>query len=368
MAGVDTLGSTSGSPTRRRSTLRVAVIGGGVMGAATAWQLQSRGVDVVLHERFGPRHMRGSSHGGSRIFRFAYEVPEYVAMAQRALEGWRRLEAEAGEPLVDITGGVDHGPAPEIERLSASMASMNVPHEVVSGDDASARFPGMRFDELALVHPDGGRCRADAAVAALQRLVDTRYESRVESVDDVDADLVVVAAGAWLPNLLPDVGLPPLTVTCEQVLHFPSRLDVTWPSFIHRQANGVGVYGLETPGEGVKVAEHHVGAVVDPDARPFEVDAAYVARMVAYVEAWFPGLEPTPVHPTTCLYTNTPNEDFLVDRVGDVIIVSPCSGHGFKFAPEIGRLAADLALGVAPEHERFTLAAHAAWTGTARHL
>lgn len=344
------------------------MVGGGVMGGATAWQLASRGVDVTLHEQFGPAHQRGSSHGGSRIFRFAYDVPEYVAMARAALDGWRRLESDAGEPLLDITGGVDHGPADEIERLSESMRSMGAPHEVVRGAEADVRFPGMRFDELVLVHPDGGRCRADATVAALQRLVDTRYDSKVESLDDLDADVVVVAAGAWLPKLVPDIGLPALTVTREQVLHFPSRLDVAWPSFIHRQANGVGIYGLETPGEGVKVAMHHVGAVVDPDTRGFDLDDRYVAEVVSYVERWFPGLEPTPVFPTTCLYTNTENEDFLLDRVGDVVIVSPCSGHGFKFAPEIGRLAADLAMGAPPEHDRFTIAAHRRWSGTARHL
>jgi len=348
--------------------LKVAVVGGGVMGSATAWQLAARGVEVTLHEQFGPRHVRGSSHGGSRIFRFAYDDEEYVGMAKRALDGWRRLEAESGRTLLDITGGVDHGPASEIERLSRSMTAAGAEHEVLTGADAEARFPGMRFDELALVHPDGGRCRADDAVAALQGLVDTRYESRVDSVHDLDADVIVVAAGGWLPTLLPDVGLPELKVTCEQVVHFPSRIDAAWPSFIHRQANGVGVYGLETPGEGVKVAEHHIGAEVDPDTRGFDLDHAYVARMVAYVERWFPGLEPTPVFPTTCLYTNTPNEDFLLDRVGDIVIVSPCSGHGFKFAPEIGRLAADLALGEAPEHPRFTIAAHRSWSGTARHL
>ncbi len=347
--------------------MKVAVVGGGVMGAATAWRLRARGVDVTLYEQFGPGHVRGSSHGGSRIFRFAYDVPEYVAMAKAALEGWRELEAEAGVPLLDITGGVDHGPAEEIERLSASMRSLDAPHEVLDGAVAEARFPGMRFDERVLVHPDGGRCRADAAVAALQGLVDTHHDSRVTSIADLDADVVVVAAGAWLAKLLPDVGLPRLTVTREQVLHFDSRIDVAWPSFIHRQANGVGVYGLETPGEGVKVAMHHVGAAVDPDARSFDLDEEQVRQVVAYVERWFPGLEPTPVFPTTCLYTNTDNEDFLLDRVDDVVIVSPCSGHGFKFAPEIGRLAADLAMGEPPAHERFTLAAHRRWRGVARH-
>jgi len=247
------------------------------------------------------------------------------------------------------------------------MAASGAPHEVVDATEAARRHPGMRFDEAVLVHPDGGRCRADAVVAAFQRLVDTRYDVAVDDVRALDADVVVVAAGAWTPALLPDLGLPKLTPTLEQVVHFRPRLDMTWPSFIHRQANGVGVYGLETPGEGIKVAEHHVGAVVDPDTRTFDVDPAYADRIAAYVERWFPGLDPTPVFPATCLYTSTDNEDFLLDRVGDVVVVSACSGHGFKFAPEIGRLAADLALGEPPAHERFTIDAHRKWRGVVRH-
>jgi sarcosine oxidase len=234
----------------------------------------------------------------------------------------------------------------------------------------------MRFDEAVLVHPDGGRCRADAVVAAFQRLVDTRYDAPIDDVAALDADVVVVAVGAWTPTLLAGLDLPRLTPTLEQVVHFRPRIDMGWPSFIHRQANGVGVYGLETPGEGIKVAEHHVGAVVDPDARTFDVDSAYADRISAYVERWFPGLDPTPVFPATCLYTSTDNEDFLLDRVAvgeaggmskDVVVVSACSGHGFKFAPEIGRLAADLAMGEPPAHERFTIDAHRTWRGVVRH-
>ena len=355
------------------------VVGAGVMGGATAWQLRTRGLHVALLEQLEPGHVHGSSHGASRIFRFAYDDATYVRMAQRSLDLWRQLEGEAGEPLLDITGGIDHGPAVEIERLSAVLSSVGVAHEVLPGEEANRRFPEMRFDERVLLHPDGGRCRASSAVGALQRLSACQFDTRIDVIDGTTvrageeewvADVVVVAASAWLPKLLPDIGLPALKVTREQVVHFAphSSDEMDWPSFIHRQANGVGIYGLTSPGEGVKVAEHHVGAEVDPDARTFALDAAGIDRIVDYVEEWFPGLDPVPLNPATCLYTNTPNEDFLLDRVDDIVIVSPCSGHGFKFAPEIGRLAADLAMGAPPEHERFTLAAHARWSGTVRHL
>ncbi|HYD10061.1 MAG TPA: FAD-dependent oxidoreductase, partial [Acidimicrobiales bacterium] len=214
--------------------MRVAVVGGGVMGAATAWQLQRRGVDVTLHEQFSsPTHVNGSSHGGSRIFRFAYEDAMYVRLAQAALGEWRALEAAAGEPLLDITGGVDHGTRAEIEQLSDALSAAGATHEVLPGGEAEARFPGMRFDELVVVHPDGGRCRAGAAVAALHRLVeDVRYDSRIEDVRALEADVVVCAMGAWTP-------LPSMTVTEEQIQHFtPRDSSSAWPSFIHRTPAG----------------------------------------------------------------------------------------------------------------------------------
>ena len=322
--------------------MKIAVVGGGVMGAATAWQLQRRGIDVTLHEQFDvPTHRNGSSHGGSRIFRFAYEDPYYVRLAQAALVQWRELEEAAQEPLLDITGGVDHGPAAEIERLHRALTDAGAPHEVVPGREAEARFPGFRFDEQVVVHPDGGRCRADATVAALHRLVDdVRYGLRVDLDDlhSLGADVVVLAVGAW-------TRLPDTTVTKEQVQHFtPRDPSATWPSFIHRPDTGIGIYGLETPGEGIKVAQHMVGPVVDPDTRTFDIDDAKTDAVVRYVEEWLPGLDPTPHHQVTCLYTTTPDHHFVLRRDGDVVHVSPCSGHGFKFAPEIGRLAADLAL------------------------
>ncbi len=358
----------------------VVVVGAGAMGSAAAWQLARRGRSVALLERFEQGHVRGSSHGGSRVFRLAYDDPQYVHLARAALRGWRELEDDAGEDLLDLTGGVDHGEAASVERVAAAMAGSGASFELLAPEAAAERWPGMRFSGSALVSPEGGRCRSDAAVAALQRRVgelggDVHFSTPVEGLapsgDEVEvrtagetwrAGAAVLAAGSWLPGLAGGLpGLPPLQVTQEQVVHFPVApgapdLDA-WPSFVHR---GSWIYGLATPGEGVKVAEHHTGPVVDPDARTFEPDEAAVERVRRYAAEWLPGLDTTRASATTCLYTSTPSEDFVLDRVGPVVVASPCSGHGFKFTPEIGRLLADLAVGGAPEITRFTLAAHTA--------
>jgi sarcosine oxidase len=142
------------------------------------------------------------------------------------------------------------------------------------------------------------------------------------------------------------VSLPPLVVTQESVFHFlPYDPSPPWPSFILHGAGagGTPVYSLETPGEGVKVAEHHTGRVTTADTRDHVVDAWSRDRVGDVVRRWLPGLFPTPDNEATCLYTNTPDERFVLERAGPLVVVSACSGHGFKFAPEIGRRAADLA-------------------------
>jgi len=334
----------------------VAVIGAGAMGSATAWWLARRDFDVVLLEQFGPGHTRGSSHGGSRIFRLAYDDPEYVRMAQEALPLWRELEDDSGRPLLDRTGALDHGDAVAVGRIAGALSARGAPHEVLAAGAARERWPGMRFDGDVLFHPDGGRCRADDTVAALQARAaahgaDVRFGvaaalrvrgDRVE-VDAGDETLrpatAVVTAGAWVAKVLGDAA-PEVTVTQEQVQHFVPHDDGEWPSFIHHRPPWI--YGLRTPGEGVKVDEHHTGPVVDPDVRARrDLDAQ--ARVVRYVEEWFPGLDPTPVHTTECLYTTTPDESFVLERRGPIVLGSPCSGHGFKFTPLIGRMLADLA-------------------------
>jgi sarcosine oxidase len=159
--------------------------------------------------------------------------------------------------------------------------------------------------------------------------------------------VVVATAGAWLPDLIGGiVPLPPLKVTQEQVFHFPAAstapgVETSWPSFIHHRSPYI--YGLESPGEGVKVAEHHTGAEVHPDRRSFEIDPAGAERVRDYVATWLPGLEPAPASATTCLYTTTPTEDFHITREGAIVVVSACSGHGFKFMPLVGKMAAELA-------------------------
>ena len=346
-------------------TADVVVIGGGVMGSATAWRLASRGIDVVLLERFERGHVRGSSHGGSRIFRFAYADDWYVRLAMRAFDLWRELEDECSTSLLHITGGVDHGDAGDVDAVGDALEAAGRAVERMDPDEAEERWPELRFDATVLYSPDTGRVLADASVRAMQDRAaelgaDVRFDAQVAAIDTTrrivslaSGDSVgfrsaaVVTAGAWVADVLDGTGctLPPLRVTREQVFHFAPASGgdgLDWPSFIHYRPRSH--YGLCTPGEGIKVAEHGTGPETTGDSRTFVIDELGRRRVVDYVKAWLPGLVPAPVTETTCLYTNTPDESFVLDRQGDVVIGSPCSGHGFKFAPAVGDHLARLAV------------------------
>jgi len=347
----------------------VLVVGGGAIGSATAWHLARRGVDVVLLERWAVNHSHGSSHGATRMFRLSYADPSYVAMAQEALPLWRELEERSGEVLVETTGGIDIGAEAAVAPIEAAILGSGASAERVPASEAADLWPGLAVDgveETILLSPDAGRIWAERSVRVLQEQAsaagcEVRSNEPVVSMspatgeagtplDDYVADTIVVAAGAWTPGLLagrPEgEGLPALTVTREQTFHFPPLDDgLAWPSFVHHRGPGVPiVYGLETPGEGVKVAEDHAGAETDPDDRSFDIDEIGRQRLIRYVTERLPGLDPKPVTESTCLYTSTTDGHFVVERRGRLVIGSACSGHGFKFTPRTGRMLADLAV------------------------
>jgi sarcosine oxidase len=352
----------------------VVVIGAGAMGSASAWRLAARGREVVLLERFEPGHVRGSSHGSARIFRLAYPIPDYIRMAQRAMQGWMQLEEEAGEELLHRTGGADHGEPAALDAIAQALEACGVGCEFLGPAGAAAAWPGMRFDGPVLYQADAGRLYADRAVAALHRLAsglgaDLRFNEGSEGIrlqgdraivttarDEYRAPAVVIACGPWLTSVVGEhVKLPRIRVTKEQPAHFaPLDASAPWPSFIHH--GPVTMYGLGAP-EGVKVGEHRTGPEVGADERNFETDPSAAGRLVRYVSEWLPGLDPESVALTTCLYTNAPADDFLLDRRGPLVVASACSGHGFKFTPEVGNIIADLATGTALSPQRFRMPA-----------
>ncbi|WP_412168455.1 FAD-dependent oxidoreductase [Curtobacterium flaccumfaciens pv. flaccumfaciens] len=371
------MSSSSGSP---EHTAPVVVIGAGVVGAATAYALTARGERVLLVEQHARGHHLGSSHGATRIFRQGYADPEYVALTTRALALWEALEAAAGEELIVRTGAVDHGRPEVVDAIAAALADADIPHESLTPEQAAARWPGIAFEGHVLTHPSAGRIRSDRTIevfltlAEATGLADLRFDTRVTGLEDHGDDVtvtlsdgsavrtasVVAAVGSWAPTLVGELlagrgaGLPAIRVTQEQPAHFPSHLpDAAWPSFVH-WADGDDVYGLLTPGEGVKVGFHGTGPVVDPDHRDFTPVPAEAERLQAYVARYVPGVDATKPTFISCLYDNSPDEDFVIDRVGPLTVATGFSGHGFKFAPLLGEMLADLATGGVP-HPRFAL-------------
>ncbi|UWD83061.1 FAD-dependent oxidoreductase [Curtobacterium flaccumfaciens] len=370
----------SSSPGSPEHIAPVVVIGAGVVGAATAFALTARGERVLLVEQHARGHHLGSSHGATRIFRQGYADPEYVALTTRALELWGALEAAAGEELIVRTGAVDHGRPEVVDAIAAALADADIPHESLTPDQAAARWPGIAFEGHVLTHPSAGRIRSDRTIEVFLKLAertglaDLRFDTRVTGLEDHGDDVtvtlsdgsavrtasVVAAVGSWAPTLVGGLlagrgaGLPAIRVTQEQPAHFPSHLpDAAWPSFVH-WADGDDVYGLLTPGEGVKVGFHGTGPVVDPDHRDFVPVPAEAERLQAYVARYVPGVDATKPEFISCLYDNSPDEDFVIDRVGPLTVATGFSGHGFKFAPLLGEMLADLATGGAP-HPRFAL-------------
>jgi sarcosine oxidase len=318
------------------------VIGAGVMGLATGWALRRRGHEAVVYEQFHVGNDRGSSHGRSRIFRLAYAEPEYVRLAREALGLWRELEEESSETLLELNGLVE-----VVRTLGESTAetleACGVAWERLDPAEAERRYP-IRVPEgsFAVVQPEAGIVRADLALKAFAQGLDVREETRTRP-EEVDADAVVVTAGSWVNELLDE----PLDVkvTRETLCYFrPDTGGRPVPSVVSFKAGRYthDMYSLADPKYGLKVGAHHAGPEADPNV-PGEPEPELIARITDWARRTYRLADPDPAAAETCMYTTTADETFILERRGRVVVGSPCSGHGFKFAPAIGERLADLA-------------------------
>lgn len=343
------------------------------MGSAAVYHLARRGRRVLGLERFDVPHEMGSSHGVTRIIRLAYyEHPSYVPLLRRAYELWRELQAEAGEQLLHITGSIDAGPAgsevPEGSLLSCRLHDL--PHELLEADQLNRRFAGYRLPKghVGVLQPEGGfllpeRCvvahvesaqALGAEVHAREAVVG--WEPTADGVvvrterATYEADRLVLSAGAWLGKLAPS--LASIAMPERQVLAWlqPRRPDLFRPEqfpVFNLMVEEGRTYGFPVHGiPGFKLGLfHHRHENVDPDLIERQPDADDERLLRAIAERYFPdGAGPT-MALKVCMFTNSPDEHFLVDLHPDypqVVVASPCSGHGFKFATVMGEILADL--------------------------
>jgi sarcosine oxidase len=366
----------------------VAVIGLGVMGSAALQALAGRVQRVIGIERFTPGHDRGSSHGITRLIRLGYfEHPSYVPLLRRAYELWRALEQASGRKLLHVTGIAEIGP-PDGILVQGTLASVHLhslPHELLSAAELMQRIPAFRLprDYVGVLQPDGGFLDAEPSSHALLALAkgagaEIRTGERVQAIEpragnvrivtdrgSIDAGAVIVAAGPWLKSLLPDLPAP-LRVTrqvmgwftpVEPELVAPGRL----PVFLLESEHGIH-YGFPPFGDAqVKIAKHHHDdQTVDPETYNRTVSTQDEHLIRAALAAHLPAANGPLAKAQTCLYTMMPDGDFIIDRLPgcpQVIVASPCSGHGFKFAPVIGEILADLAIDGTTMHDisRFRL-------------
>jgi sarcosine oxidase len=349
------------------------VLGVGGMGSAALYHLARRGLRVLGIERYNIPHEMGSSHGLTRIIRLAYyEHPSYVPLLRRAYELWRQLENTVQERLLIITGSIDASlEAGEVFQGSkASCDIHHLPHEVLDSHELNTRFPGYRLPKgiVAVYQPDGGfllseRCIVahvtaaqewEAAVHGQERVIGWQPSGHgVEVHTDrghYRADKLVICAGAWGGKLVPE--LAPLAVAERQVLAWfqPTRPSLfrahTFPVFNmaveEGRYYGFPIYGIP----GFKVGRyHHLEQRVDPDRMDREAHRQDEEVLRGFTARYFPEAAGPTMSLKTCLFTNTPDEHFILDLHPDlpqVCIAAGFSGHGFKFCSVIGEIMADL--------------------------
>lgn len=355
------------------------------MGSAAVYELAKRGLRVVGLEAFTPAHQLGSSGGLSRIIRLAYfEHPAYVPLLRAAWAGWHGLMTQTGAHLLLRTGGLYAGRrgSDVLEGALRSAQEHDLPHELLDASEVASRFPALRLDAdmQALHEPLAGllypeRCIETHLELARAAGAELHFEQRVtgwQSTTDgsalristetgeYTANRLIIAAGAWLPQLTPELSLP-LTVERNVLFWFdpatspeqlaPDRL----PVYIVELDDEHAFYGFPLlPGQGVKIARHHGGQPTSPDDLDRQVSAADEAPVREFAQRYLPAAAGPRRDARVCMYTNTPDQNFIIDiHPADprVVICSPCSGHGFKFSNVIGSIAADLAVDGATQHD-----------------
>ena len=356
---------------------RCIVVGAGLLGLATAWALARRGWTVTVFEAAGSvGHARSGSKGDARIFRLGYPEPLYVEMAIRAEALWRDLEATTGRTLLHATGQVSFGDDDALAAIANALSAHGRANAVLTADGVTRRFPGFATHAPALFEPDSGVLAADACLAALRD--ETGFELQTghpitlleQSSNSVfvttaagqvcEADVVVNCAGPRTLALLGD-GLPAPEETrpsTPQVAYYRATepgAAARLPVFIEWGPDMI--YGLPVLGTGAhsgsyKVSHHTPGAPLDGfdplDATSLGDEPALLARLSEAARRFLPALDPHPVATERCVYDNSADQDFVIDRIGSVVVGCGTSGHAFKFGPLIGEVLADLAEGTPP--------------------
>jgi sarcosine oxidase len=351
----------------------VAVIGCGAMGSSVSYNLSKRGLKVLTLEQFGLNHGLGSSHGKTRIIRLAYyEDPRYVPLLRRAFEAWREVEAESGRSLLRMTGGLMIGrhDGGLVSGVLRSARVHQIPHRLMSASEVKAKFKAFSLgDSLSAVYEESAgilfpeECVRAFAELAGQSGADLRFSEPVTNWelarDKVEiettkgsyyADRIVLCTGAWMGRLLG--GLVPLEIERQVLFWFSSEGQRIFaaghmPVFILEESRDALFYGVPDVGHGVKIARTHGGRAVEPDGVGREVSAEDLRPVEAFMERRVPKLNRKPLDSATCLYTNTPDLNFAVGlhpQDSRVVVVSACSGHGFKFASVLGEVVTDLAV------------------------
>ena len=354
----------------------VAVVGLGAMGSAAISHLSARGVKVIGIDAYYPAHALSSSHGDSRLIRLGYfEDPSYVPLLLRAYANWRALEARLREDILTITGVLQIG-KPDSKIVSGTRKSCNLhdlPLETLGPDEMRRRFPvfSLDEDEVALLDPQGGYLRPEAAVMGYLKLAAAdgaalHFGEKVTAVEPSETGVsivsdtgrytaakVIVATGSWIGELVP--ALRDHAVPIKQVVAWYQPTDgfVTQPQrmpvFIRDEGDNGSFFGFPAIGvDGVKVGRHaHFREPIDPNQPNPAVNERDTNLLDSFICHRLPAAAGLRVRATTCRYTMLPSEDFLLDLLPTdkrIVVASPCSGHGFKFTSVVGEILADLAL------------------------